>query len=108
MCTDDQDRLNTFSEFYQHCATTLNNDTDIRHDFPRLANTGIDTFDYYTVSKFHSVIKHNKSNLSVLNLNVRGIACNYDNLTMYLNSLKHTFDVIVLSECHLKQDVLHH
>lgn len=104
MHSDEQDRLDTFTEFYQHCASALQNDTDIRHDYPRLENTGIDTFDYYTVTKFNNLIKHNKRNLSVLNMNVRGIACNYDNLTMYLNTITHTFDVIVLNECHIKQD----
>ena len=102
---NDDNSYNTFTNFYRQGATIdLNDNTNSRQDYPRFHNTSIDDFQYYSVEKFNNQIKHNSSNLSVLNINVRGISCNYDNLTLYLNSLNFIFDAIILTECHIPKD----
>ena len=105
MYTDVNNKENTFTDFYRQSAMIHDNDPMCRQDFPRLDNTGIDDFDYYTDVKFQDSFKYNKNNLSIFNVNIRGISCNFDNLTMYLNSLNFTFDAIVLSECHIQKDL---
>ena len=77
-------------------------DDDFRQDFPRLNNLKIDEFTYYTTDKFNKCIIIDPAlDLAALHINVRGLECNYDNFMMYLNSLSLTFDIMVLSECHI-------
>ena len=78
-----------------------------RVNFPRLINTCIDSFDYYSTEKFNSQ-QHSftDKDLKVININVRGISANYDNLTMWLNSIAIKFDMIILTECHIQSSLL--
>ena len=68
-----------FLEFYKQ--TTGNDSTDNnnlddmnRPDFPRLLHNNIDEFEYFTVEKFNGKFSNsNKQQLSLLNINIRGI-----------------------------------
>ena len=103
---------NFFSEFYRN-VTNENDENEIsgsanhRHDFPRMKNSEIDQFKYHSTEQFNeaiSVHKVSENDLKTINLNIRGLNQNYNNLTTYLSSLSTKFDIIILSECHLQKD----
>ena len=73
-------------------------------DFPRLLHNDMDEFQYYDVEKFNKLTNITADGLSTININIRGIDCNYQNLTQYINSMRHKFDVIILTECHIQLD----
>ncbi len=95
-----------FSIFYRKTldnVTTIStghNDNDIP-DHPRLSTDNIEKFQYYSVDKFNDKFNNSSNQFSTLNINIRVIDCNFDNLVLYLNTLSVTFDFIVLTECHL-------
>ena len=95
-----------FSEFYKEIhSNEIIDDDNIRPDFPRAMHENIDNFKYYTVDSFNSVIlKEEKSKLSVLNINIRGIDCNFEKFISYLSTIEHDFDVLILTEAHLQVD----
>ncbi len=102
-----------FRNFYKQTIDIDQEDSDIlnnldlgRPDFPRALHDNIDKFQYYTVNKFNNTFQNSTEQLSVISINVRGISCNYDNLLMYLNSLKINFDAVVLTECHIPKNAL--
>ena len=76
-------------------------------DFPRTLHDKIDKFQYYDVQKFNETIGsgYGSGCLSTISINIRGISCNYDNIVQYLGSLNHTFDAIILTECHIQKDL---
>ena len=77
-------------------------------DFPRSLHNNLDDFQYYTADKFKTSFNENiQGQLSTININIRGLQCNYTNLIQYLKSLNFNFDVIILTECHIKIDELH-
>ena len=108
MYDNDDNSYNTFTNFYRQSTTSdtddIKSNSNIRQDFPRFHNTSIEEFDYYSVDKFNSHFKNNISDLSVLNINIRGTSCNFDQFILYLNSLNYLFDAIILTECHLPKD----
>lgn len=60
---------------------------------------------YFTVEKFNefnSTIDY-KKNISIMHLNCRSLAKNFDNLSFYLSDFKQQFSVIALSETWLKK-----
>ena len=67
----------------------------------RLSPDNIEQFQYYSVEKFNNIFDNSANQFSTLNINIRGIDCNFDNLVLYLNTLSVTFDFIILTECHL-------
>ena len=77
-------------------------------DFPRNENTFIEKFKYYTIEEFNRKFpkeqKSMESDLKLMNYNVRGINCNYDNLVTYLAALNIRPDILVLTECHITKD----
>ena len=77
---------------------------DFDQDFPRFNKFDSIDFDYYSINKFNLLCK-NKQNfnncLQIIHFNIRGLNKNVDNLVTFLSSLKHSFDVITLSECHI-------
>ena len=76
-------------------------------NFPRYKNLNIENFEYYTVDKFNAKFNNNMENdLKVININVRGLSKNYDNVTMYLSNLEQKFDVIIMTECHITKDII--
>ena len=79
-----------FSEFYKEIhSNEIIDDDNIRPDFPRAMHENIDNFKYYTVDSFNSVIlKEEKSKLSVLNINIRGIDCNFEKFISYSHELE--------------------
>ena len=94
---------NNFIEFYRSC---LEDDNEITHH-PRMTSSYIDSFDYYTPDKFNSKIQLSETNdLAILNINIRGIARNYDNFLLYLNCFKASFDVLILNECHIQESLI--
>ena len=100
-----------FSEFYKQTTGNDHEDRDFhnleRPDFPRAINNNIDTFQYYTADNFNDTIKPSTAQLSVINFNIRGINCNFDNLLTYLNSLECKFDIIILTESHIQNNAVH-
>ena len=103
-----------FSQFYKQTidyeaedSPNIDNYGLSRPDFPRLLHNNIETFQYYSADKFNNCFVNNDSQISTLNVNVRGINCNYDNFVMYLNSLKYNFDALILTECHIQADELY-
>jgi hypothetical protein len=46
----------------------------------------------------YKIVKSAPKNINILHLNIRRVNRNFDNLTVFLNSLNLTCDVIVLSE----------
>ena len=75
-----------------------------RYDFPRLNNFNPESFDYYTAEKFNNLINkqnHNGS-LKIVHFNIRGLELHFDDLLLFLNTLSTSFDIITLSECHLR------
>ena len=100
-----------FAEFYKQ---TIDYETDDREngldlgrpEYPRVLHNNIDQFQYYTVENFKSTFQSDPEQLSIININIRGINRNFDNLVLYLNSLNYTFDAIVLTECHIEKSTL--
>ena len=117
-CSVSNGKINSeaFSKFYRNltCEDDENGDekydTDInRADFPRLKTNEIEAFKYYNTDQFNTTFKsttNNDNDLKTINLNIRGLSQNYDNLTAYLSSLETQFDIIILTECHLQKDDL--
>ena len=110
----DDEGLNKFANMYQNTNTNIGqqneqeNDTDNQNS-PTFENLCIDQFQYHTINNFNEKFceEHlSENDLKVLNINIRGISKNYDNLTAYLSSIKLKFHVIVLSECHISKDEL--
>ena len=104
---------NKFSEFYKQISG-IEDDNDkhiddlCRQHFPRMIKNNVENFEYYSTEKFDTKFSTNSTEqLSLVNINIRGIGRNYDNLLMYLNSFKHKFDVIVLNECHIQNNPIH-
>ena len=93
-----------FVQFYRETSSSSSDPT--RPHFPRLINSCIDSFDYYNVEKFNSKVKIDDRDLSILNLNIRGVATNFDNLITWLNSLTLSFDAIILTECHIQSSAI--
>ena len=93
-----------FVQFYRETSSDSSDPT--RPHFPRLINSCIDSFDYYNVEKFNSKVKIDDRDLSILNLNIRGVATNFDNLITWLNSLTLSFDAIILTECHIQSSAI--
>ena len=103
------EHLDGFAKFYKQSAGIDEDDEENiliseRIDFPRMNKNIIDDFEYFSVDKFNQRYNEQANaevNFSVLNLNIRGLECNFDKLVLFLNSIKHKFDVIVLNEAHL-------
>ena len=103
-------------EFKQFYKQTLGIDNDCEQsdilssefkDFPRSLHNNLDSFQYFTVDKFNKSFNTNiKGQLSTININVRGLECNFSNLTQFLNTMHYKFDVIFLTECHIQADDL--
>ena len=101
-----------FSNFYKQSIgldseendSLLTNTVD-RIDFPRLNHNNVDSFQYYTVDKFNN-IQSGTGQLAIININIRGISCNFDNFLGYLGTINCKFDVIVLTECHIQKDTV--
>jgi len=101
-----------FSNFYKQSIgldseendSLLTNTVD-RIDFPRLNHNNVDSFQYYTVDKFNN-IQSGTGQLAIININIRGISCNFDNFLGYLGTINCNFDVIVLTECHIQKDTV--
>ena len=99
------ERSNDFIEFYRETCNI--EDTDFqRADFPRLINSCIDKFDYYTPEKFNATIVSNDSDFNVLNVNIRGLATNFDNFILYLSTFSIHFDAIIVTECHIQESII--
>ena len=97
------DDYDAFSKLY------IDTNTDFKDEnvtqYPRLENLNIEEFQYYPIQRFNTCFNQNtvtESDLKLINLNVRGLNRNYDNIVTYLNSFLLKFDIIVLSECHLQ------
>ena len=102
------DKYEDFANFYRQGSGQDPDDEGdaYRQNFPRFLNTGIEEFEYYSSDKFRECFKHSETDMAILNLNVRGISKNYDNLLLYLNSLNFTYDAIILNECHIATDII--
>ncbi len=94
-----------FIDFYRETCNLVEPEMQ-RADFPRLINSCIDTFDYYTPEKFNSTISNNELDLNILSINVRGLATNFDNLVLYLNTFLIKFEAIILTECHIQDSII--
>ena len=97
----------TFHNFYKEICensdlTVNDNVIKLQTDLPRHEQNHIESFSYFSTEKFEKNIEYNALDLSILSINVRGIDCNYDNVIMYINSIKYSFDIIALTECHLQ------
>ena len=112
----DDEKLNKFAKFYQNSNANIGTREELNtltsdQNFPRFDNLGIEEFQYHSVENFNDKFQHynetvHENNLKILNLNIRGIDRNYDNFTAYLSTLNQKFHVIILSECHITQDIL--
>jgi len=92
---------NTFADFYKE--TDFADYDENRINFPRLNNLNIDNFGYHTPDKYNTTINQKAdSDLAIININIRGIACNFDNLLVFLNTFSTAFDVIILTETHVQ------
>ena len=97
------DEYNEFQDLYKN---VLNED-DETVNFPRFENLNIDKFEYFSVDKFNKKFDHKPDcDLQVINLNIRGMNRNYENLSLYLNNFKVKFDIIMLSETHISSDII--
>ena len=101
---DQFNKIDDFVEFYKNSSSLES--VDDGQSYPRMVNSPIDNFEYYTEEQFNKKVEFTNNDLNVLSINVRGIAKNYDNLITYLNTLKNTFSVIILSECHIQESIL--
>ena len=57
---------------------------------------------YFSGQTFNEKHSLNK-NLSLFNCNVRSIACNFDDINLYLNNLQHSFSIIGVTETWLEK-----
>ncbi len=96
---------NEFVDFYRETCN-LEEPESQRAEFPRLINSCIDSFDYYTPEKFNTTIENNEMDLNVISINVRGLATNFDNLVEYLSTFNIKFDAIILTECHIQESLI--
>jgi hypothetical protein len=104
VCVLEGPHHNKFADFYKE--TDFSNDEQSRINFPRLNNLNIDNFGYYTPDQYNATINQKAdSDLAIININIRGLACNFDNLLVYLNTFSTAFDAIILTETHV-QDTL--
>lgn len=118
-CDSDQNHTDTsdlekFRKFYLNL-NGINDDSEpnrasdlINDDFPRYNNTKIEDFQYYTIDEFNNkftVEEYAEKDLKLMNYNVRGINCNYDNLVTYLSAISIRPDILVLTECHITKDL---
>ena len=94
----------TFANFYQQTHNDFADEECSRINFPRLNNLNkFDNFAYYTPTKYNTTVNHKAdTDLAIINLNIRGLERNFDNLVTYLNTFDTTFDVIVLTEAHIQ------
>lgn len=99
------ERSNDFVEFYKETCAIDNPDAE-RVDFPRLINSCIDNFEYYSVEKFNVKITPNENDFSIISFNIRGLAANFDNFVTYLSIFKLKFDVIIATECHIQDNII--
>ncbi len=107
-----EDDYLTFPNFYKQTLERSSNGDKVTNDFddkdfPRITHQNVEEFQYYNVEKFNGKFKNNVEQISTLNINIRGVNCNFDNFILYLNSLSVTFDVISLSECHIPKNELY-
>ena len=101
--------FNKFANFYEAAkvpidGTQLSNDNE-----ERIENCS--DYKYYTTIDFNEMYANKytldkNSDLKIINLNIRGIERNYDNLVNYLSTIKTQFDVICLTECHINNNNL--
>ena len=102
--------FNRFSELYQEIDSE-NNETNphLISNLPRHNNNeNIENFQYYDVNKFNENFGNTndfKNDLKILNLNIRGLQKNYDNIIMYLNTITQQFDIMIMTEAHLQTDL---
>ena len=102
---DNNDNLDNFSNLYKDIACETPGCDN--YDFPRLNNLNIEDFKYFSIKDFNQNFgETNDVDFKALNMNIRGISPNYDNLNAYLSTLNIRFDAIILTECHLMQDIL--
>ena len=90
---------------YDSIVFSEENPSNERFDFPRLNKFDPNNFDYYTAEKFNKFLQSNSNvhkSLKILHLNIRGLETHYQDLVLFLNTLNTSFDVITLSECHLR------
>ena len=103
-----QDNADNFDNFYRQTVIPDENDnidTLTRPDYPRMITDAINDFKYYTVEKFNeNFLIDYDDQISLININIRGITKNYDNFINYLNSINHKFDIMVLTECHIQKN----
>lgn len=52
-------------------------------------------------TNLHKHININKNDLTIVSQNIRSIYCNFDDLTVFLASLKFESDILILTECRL-------
>ena len=58
---------NEFIDFYRETCNIEQSDSQ-RADFPRLINSCIDNFDYYTPDKFNSTMDSNEMDLNMISI----------------------------------------
>ena len=97
-----------FVKFYKDSLNLNEDEVDqndyqiISQDYPRTLHNNLENFQYYTVDKFNNTFcRRTNGPITTLSINIRGIDCNYDNLLEFLNTIKYSFDVIILTECHI-------
>ena len=78
------ERSKDFIDFYRETCNIKESDFQ-RADFPRLINSCIDKFEYYTPEKFNATILSNDTDFNIVSINIRGIAANFDNFVSYLS-----------------------
>lgn len=95
-----------YSEFQNFYKNISNDDHDEIVNFPRFENLNVDKFKYFSVEQFNTEFNQKLDcHLKAININIRGISKNYENLSLYLMSLKVNFDIIMLSETHISVDL---
>ena len=95
------DFINLYNEINNNMLGT-NNTTNILDN-----NISQNNFKYYSTKDFNNEISNatTQSDLKIININVRGLNCNYENLVTYLSTIEIQFDIICLSECHIQDDI---
>ncbi|MBY0580085.1 MAG: hypothetical protein K2P53_00155, partial [Rickettsiales bacterium] len=59
---------------------------------------------YYTVWESSQYLKKNKEAFSILNINIRSLNKNFENLKLFLDEIKHNFSIICITETWCKHD----
>ncbi|XP_065645264.1 uncharacterized protein LOC136075756 [Hydra vulgaris] len=86
---------------------------EFKFSFDNLSNNDTDTncFDkfsleskYYTVWESAQYLKKNKEAFSILNINIRSLNKNFENLKFFLDEIKHKFSIICITETWCKYD----